>query len=87
MTKIKIALSTAVVLALVSSAGAMTGNGSHFGCAALSHQYGVDFGGVPISAYATRECDAAPERKVLSYTARESAQENAAFRRATGALN
>jgi hypothetical protein len=84
MTKIKIALSTAVVLALVSSAGAMTANGSHFGgCAALNHQYGVDFGGVPSSAYATRACDVAPKHKVLSYTA----QENAAFRRATGALN
>ena len=83
MTKIKIALSTAFVLALVSSAGAMTGNGSHFGCAALNHQYAVDFGGVPTSAYATRECDAGPKHKVLAY----SAQENAAFRRATGGLN
>ena len=87
MTKIKIALSTAFVLALVTSAGAMTGNGSRFGCAALNHQYGVDFGGVPTSAYATRECDAAPKHKVLAYTARDNAQENAAFRRATGGLN
>jgi hypothetical protein len=87
MTKIKIALSTAFVLALASSAGAMTVSGSHFGCAALNHQYSVDFGGVPSSAYATRECDAAPRHKVLSYTAQERAQENAAFRRSTGSLN
>jgi hypothetical protein len=87
MTKIKLALSTAVVLALVSSAGAMTGNGAHFGSCALNHQYGVDFGGVPSSAYATRACDVAPKHKVLSYTAQEIAQENTAFRRATGALN
>jgi hypothetical protein len=87
MTKIKIALSTAFVLALASSAGAMTVSGSHFGCAVLSHQYGIDFGGVPFSAYATRECDAAPKHKVLSYTVQERTQENAVFRRATGALN
>ena len=87
MTKIKFALSAAFVLALVSSAGAMTVSGSHFGCAALNHQYGVDFGGVPSSAYATLACDAAPKHRVLSYTAQERAQENAAFRRATGGLN